>query len=83
MDWMLVVMLAMQRPDGSEQTVTRRESVRSEIACHTAIMRHLDTRGQRVVEAECIDRRGPRAAPAAAGGSMRVAVDTVAPTSAR
>jgi Ser/Thr protein kinase RdoA (MazF antagonist) len=67
MDWLLVVLLTVQRPDGTEQTVVRREAVRSELACHTAIMRHLDTRGQRVKEAECIPRRG---------GAVRVAADT-------
>lgn len=73
MDWLLVVLLAVQRPDGTEQTVSRREAVRSELACHTAILRHLDTRGQRVVEAECIDRRGGRGERAATG--VRVAAD--------
>ncbi len=81
---MLVVLLAVQRPDGSEQAVTRREPVRSEMACHTAIMRHLDTRGQRVVEAECIDRRTARTAPAAgAAPSVRVAAGTAAAMAGR
>lgn len=78
MDWLLVVLLAVQRPDGSEQTVTRREAVRSELACHTAILRHLDTRGQRVVEAECVDRRGARSTRTGAAGAaapVRVAGD--------
>jgi hypothetical protein len=60
MDWLLVVLLAVQSPNGL-QTVERREAVRSELACHTAIMRHMDTKGQQVVEAECLR-----------GGSARV-----------
>jgi hypothetical protein len=53
MDWLLVVLLAVQSPGGSVQTVEKRETVRSELACHTAIMRHMETKGQQVIEAEC------------------------------
>jgi hypothetical protein len=61
MDWLLVVLLVVQGPAGSQQTVEKREVMRSELACHTAIMRHLDTKGQRVLEAECLRARSARA----------------------
>ncbi len=60
MDWLLVVLLMVARPDGSEVSVSHREAVRSEIACRTAIMKQLDIKGQRVVEAECIHNKTAR-----------------------
>jgi hypothetical protein len=60
MDWMLVILLAVQGAHGAEQHIERREAVRSELACHTAIMRHLDAKGHRVLEAECLNPRAAR-----------------------
>jgi hypothetical protein len=60
MDWMLVILLAVQGANGGEQQVERREAVRSELACHTAIMRHMDNKRARVLEAECLNPRAAR-----------------------